>query len=142
MQHYLNLILTWLQQAEVALALGAFCTLYAFYFMLRCKYRPLLLYKNDGGVVKITRGALIRMAEDICQDLVSQTRIKVRQKGARLCWDIYFSMSTEANLPELVITIQSRLSRRLETVFGIEKQGPINVIVKGVKNTSPLTHSS
>ncbi len=143
MQDYLNLILTWLKQAEVSLALGTFCTLYAFYFMLRCKYRPLFLYKNDGGVVKITKGALIRMGEDICQELgLSQTRIKVRQKGSKLCWDIYFTMSTDENLPGLVTTLQSRLSRSLETVFGIEKQGPINVIVKGVKNTSPLTHSS
>lgn len=139
MQHYLDCILDWLKQAEVSATLGGICLLYALYFILRCKYKPLFLYKTDGGIVTITKGALIHMAKEICEALgLSQTQIYVRQKGQKLNWDIYLTIHTEDNLCHLVSTIQSRLSRSLEAAFGITKQGNINVIVKGIKpNKSP-----
>lgn len=137
MEEYLHLLWVYLQKPEIILSLGIFFVLYGVYFILRCHYKPLLLYKKEGGSVKTTKAALTHVAQELCQSLgLSQCRVKVNQKGQRLCWDIYFTLSAEENLPQLVETLQTRLNQSLQVIFGIEKLGPITVIVNGFKGST------
>lgn len=140
MQNYLHCLLNYLEKPEIALGLGSILIFYAFYFMLRCHYKPLLLYKKEGGSVKITKPALISVAQELCQTLgFHKCRVNVKQKGQKLCWKIYFTLGADDNLPQLVETLQARLNQSLQSIFGLEKLGPITIIVNGFKGKSPET---
>ncbi len=142
MEYYIDCVLHYLKNPEIALGLGGLLILYALYFILRCHYKPLLLYKKEGGSVKITKSALIGVAQELCASLgLSQSRVKVHQKGQKLCWKIYFTLHAEENLPQLVDTLQSRLNQSLQSIFGLEKLGPITVIVNGFNGKSASIES-
>ena len=139
MKYDIDCLLTYLEKPEIALGLGGILILYALYFILRCHYKPLLLYKKEGGSVKITQSALISVAQELCASLgLNQPRVKVYQKGQKLCWKVFFTLSAEDNLPQLVDTLQARLNQSLQTIFGIEKLGPITVIVNGFSSKGIL----
>ena len=137
MKHYIDFLLSYLEKPEIALGLGGILILYALYFILRCHYKPLLLYKKEGGSVKITKSALIGIAQELCESLgLSQYRVRVYQKGQKLCWKVFFSIGAEDKLPQLVDTLQTRLNQNLEAIFGIEKLGPITIIVNRFRGKS------
>lgn len=134
MEYYIDCCINYLKRPEITLVFGAILIVYALYFIIRCHYKPLLLYKKEGGSVKITKSALIGLGKELCETLgLSQYRVQVEQKGQRLCWRIYFTLSAEENLPQLVDTLQARLNQSLEAIFGIEKLGPITIIINGFK---------
>ncbi len=139
MKDYIDCLISYLEKPEIALALGAMLILYALYFILRCHYKPLLLYKKEGGSVKITKSALTGVVQELCESLgLSQYRVQVYQKGQKLCWKVFFSIGAEDKLPQLVDTLQTRLNQNLEAIFGIEKLGPITIIVNGFRGKSIL----
>lgn len=122
----------------VYLYIGGATLVLAFFLILlkRRQPRKVVAYSNSGGMVMVSRSAIMELVQTTCAQLdeVYKPAVKIRTKGSTSHFRVSIKLASGGKLREVEQTLQDHLRRALTENLGIEKLGKIDIDVTGFKS--------
>jgi hypothetical protein len=97
--------------------------------------KHIVAYSTDDGEVWVTRSAIIELIKTTCELLpsVQKPSVKMRIKGRQTHFNIAFKLASNGQLRLIESQLQGQLRQALQTNFGLQNLGKINLIATGFK---------
>ena len=109
--------------------------LLAIFIILWMRRQPRELHAFDGphGSVMVARSAIVELVQRVADhmDSVGRCTTRIRTRGKSLSVTVRIKLLAGTRLNEVSTELQTRLSHHLRESLGIEKLGPIDIVVGG-----------
>jgi len=125
-------------QADFAIGLLTGLLLALLIALVRCLLRRpsarFEAFSTDAGTILISRRALAEQIERCCEELddVGRCRVEVFKKKDLIETRIQMRLRTDSQLVGVSGYLQEQVDHVVRKTLGIEKVGPINIIITGI----------
>jgi hypothetical protein len=107
------------------------------WFIISCRRRckPLEVFTNDSGRVKVSRGALADLVETAALQYgaASRPRVDFKRRGDQIHLYIRLKLAAGQRLPEFSSGLQTHLTNTLRDALGLDKLGGVHLTITGFK---------
>ena len=112
---------------------GGILLLALFFIVLRRQPRELHAFDGPHGSVMVARSAIGELVQRVADhmDSVGRCSTHIRTRGKSLSVTVRIKLLVGTRLNDVSTELQTRLSRNLRENLGIEKLGPIDIVVGG-----------
>jgi hypothetical protein len=106
----------------------------------RYRNRPLDVFTNASGSVRVSRSALADLVENAALQygVVARPRVAFTRRSGQLHLDVRLKLASGQRLPDFSAGLQTHLANTLRDAFGLEALGGIHLTVTGFKGRATI----
>ncbi len=106
----------------------------------RYRNRPLDVFTNTSGSVRVSRSALADLVENAALQygVVARPRVAFTRRSGQLHLDVRLKLAAGQRLPDFSAGLQAHLTNTLRESFGLEALGGIHLTVTGFKGRAMI----